>query len=159
MKKFFVGVAGAIEKNGQVLVLKRSPEKDVGANLWEVVTGRLEAEENPEIGVLREIEEEVGLKAEVVMPINTKFFYRGGKEFPMILISFWCRYLSGEVKISWEHSEYKWLKIDDAINDSDMHFFTEEFKRIKQLMESLKDTFRYGNYQEEKESNNTINKY
>jgi len=77
------------------------------------------------------------------MPINTKFFYRGGKDFPMILISFWCRYLSGEVKISWEHSEFKWMKIEDAINNSDMHFFTEEFKRIKQLKENLEDTFRF----------------
>ncbi|MHA1461494.1 MAG: NUDIX domain-containing protein [Candidatus Heimdallarchaeota archaeon] len=143
IEKFFVGVAGVLEKNGQVLVLRRSAEKDVGANLWEVVTGRLEAEENPEIGILREIEEEVGLKAEVVMPINTKFFYRGGKDFPMILISFWCRYLSGEVKISCEHSEFKWMKIDDAINNSDMHFFTEEFKRIKQLKENFEDTFRF----------------
>ncbi|MHA1555772.1 MAG: hypothetical protein ACTSPM_02450 [Candidatus Heimdallarchaeota archaeon] len=42
MEKFFVGVAGVIEKNGQVLVLRRSAEKDVGANLWdwEIRSGR-----------------------------------------------------------------------------------------------------------------------
>ena len=141
MKQFYVGVAAVIERNNQILLLKRSPEKDVGANLWEVVTGRLEEEENPLIGVLREIEEEVSLKTKVVMPIHTKFFYRGGKEYPMVLISYWCKYVSGEVKISWEHSEYKWLDIDEAINDTEMYFFNEEFKRIKTLKKFLSDEF------------------
>ena len=141
MKQFYVGVAAIIEHNNQILVLKRSPEKDVGANLWEVVTGRLEEEEDPLIGVLREIEEEVSLKTKVIMPIHTKFFYRGGKEYPMVLISYWCKYISGEVKISWEHSEYKWLDINKAIKNPEMHFFNEEFKRIKTLKEFLTDEF------------------
>ncbi|NHJ40355.1 MAG: NUDIX domain-containing protein [Asgard group archaeon] len=141
MKQFYVGVGAAIEKNNKFLVLLRSPEKDVGANMWEIVTGRLEIDENPITGLLREVKEEVDLEVEVIMPIDTGFFYRGSKDYPMIFIVYWCRYLSGEVKISWEHSEYKWLSLEEAINDPKMEFYTSRFKIIKKLKEFIPVNF------------------
>jgi len=63
------------------LVLRRSPDKEFAPNSWEPVTGRLEEAENPEDGVLREIEEEIGIKAQVVMPVDTDFFTEGVKSF------------------------------------------------------------------------------
>jgi len=89
MKQFYVGVGGIIEKNGRLLVLRRSQDKDFAPNSWEPVTGRLEKEEDPEEGVLREIKEETEIEARVIMPVDTWFFYRGGKEFPMVFLAFW----------------------------------------------------------------------
>lgn len=137
MKKFYVAIGAAIEKEGKILFLKRSPEKDVGANIWEIVTGRIEAEENPENAVIREVLEETNLIVEIIMPIDTSFFYRGSKEFPMIFIIFWCRYISGEVKISWEHSEYKWFDIETAINNPDLDLFHKRIKIIRDLKKYL----------------------
>ncbi|NHJ47245.1 MAG: NUDIX domain-containing protein [Asgard group archaeon] len=142
MKQFYVAVGAAIEKDGKILVLRRSPEKDFGANYWEIITGRLEEEEHPEIGTLREVEEEVGLKAEVIMPVYSSFFYRGGKEFPMVFIVYWCKYLEGEVKISWEHTEYKWLSLDEAINEPKLKLFSGVFKNIKKLKEHVPIDFK-----------------
>ncbi|HUU77015.1 MAG TPA: NUDIX domain-containing protein [candidate division Zixibacteria bacterium] len=142
MKQFYVGIGAVVEKDNKFLVLKRSPNKDVGANLWEVVTGRLEAEELPEIGTIREVKEEVNLDVEILMPIDTGFFYRGGKEFPMVFILFWCKYLSGEVKISWEHSEYKWLSLEEAINNPDLYLYHSRFKIIKKLKQYLPENFK-----------------
>ena len=137
MKKFYVAIGAAIEKEGKFLVLKRSSEKDVGANIWEVVTGRIEAEEHPEKAVIREVLEETNLAVEIIMPIDTSFFYRGSKKFPMIFIIYWCRYLSGELKISWEHSEYKWLELDEAIKDANMDLYHRRFKIIRNLKQYL----------------------
>jgi 8-oxo-dGTP diphosphatase len=142
MKQFYVAVGALIEKEDQYLVLRRSPEKDVGANLWEYVTGRLEEEEDPAIGVIREVKEEVDLEVEVIMPINTSFFYRGSKEYPMVFIVFWCRYLKGEVTLSWEHTEFKWISLDEAINSKEMGVFRKGFAIVKKLKEFLPKDFK-----------------
>ncbi len=100
MKSFYVGLAGLVEKNGKFLVLKRSAEKDYAPASWEPVTGRLEEEEDPRDGVLREIGEETSIKAQVVIPIDTWSFYRGGKEFSMVFIVFWCKHVEGDVELT-----------------------------------------------------------
>ena len=142
MKQFYVGVGALIERDGKFLTLKRSEEKDFGAGVWEIVTGRLEADESPQEGMLREVEEEVGLKVEIVMPVDTGFFYRGGKEYPMVFIVYWCRYLDGEARLSWEHTEYKWIDLEEAIEGPDLVHFSEIFAKIKILKEHLPEDFR-----------------
>lgn len=141
MKQFYVGLAAVIEKDDKFLVFKRSPKRDFAPNSWEPVTGRLEEEKNPEDGVLREIEEEIGVKAQIIMPIDAGFFYRGGKDFPMVFINYWCKYLEGEVKISWEHSEYKWISIDDALAEPTLEHFHQEFQRILKIKKHLPKEF------------------
>ncbi|MFX1284639.1 MAG: NUDIX domain-containing protein [Promethearchaeota archaeon] len=141
MKTFYVGLAAIIEKNNHFLILKRSSNKDFAPNTWEPVTGRLERDENPENGVLREIEEEVGIEAQVVMPIATSCFYRGGQEVPMVFIYYWVKYLEGEVKLSWEHSEYKWVTLEEALKESTLEYFHKELQKIVKLKELLPKEF------------------
>ncbi len=141
MKQFYVGLAGIIEKDGKFLVLKRSPDKDFAPNCWEPVTGRLEEAENPEDGILREIEEEIGIKTKIAMPVDTSFFYRGSKEFPMVFIVFWCKYIDGTVKLGWEHTEYKWITPDEAFDELTLDHFHHMFKRILKLKEHLPTDF------------------
>jgi len=141
MKSFFVGLTGLVERNEKFLVLKRSADKDLAPNSWEPVTGRLEEEENPRDGILREIQEETRIKAQVVMPVDTWFFYRGGKEFPMVFIAFWCKHVKGEVKLGWEHSEYKWIKLSEAIGDPTLEHFHQCFEHIRKLKHHLPKDF------------------
>ena len=141
MKKVYVGMAGIIQKADQFLILKRSPDKDFTPSTWEPVTGRLESDEDPKVGIIREIEEEANLKAEVLMPIETGFFYRGGKEFPMVFIIYWCKYLDGEVKLSWEHTEYKWLTLEEILAEPNMELFHPAYKKISQFQKSLSEDF------------------
>ncbi|MGD9397446.1 MAG: NUDIX domain-containing protein [Candidatus Thorarchaeota archaeon] len=137
MKKLYVGMGAAIEKDGKFLILKRTEDKDFAPNAWEVITGRLEEEETPRDGILREILEETGLRAEVVMPVDTGFFYRGGKEFPMVFISYWCRYVEGEINLSWEHNQFKWASIEEILEEPTMNHFHRLFERISQLKQYL----------------------
>jgi len=141
VKPFYVGLAAIIEKDNHFLILKRSSKKDFAPNTWEPVTGRLERDENPENGVLREIKEELGIKAQIVMPVDTSCFYRGGQKFPMVFIYYWLNYLGGEVRLSWEHSEYKWVTLDEALEESTLEHFHEEFQRIIKLKKHLPKEF------------------
>jgi len=141
MRPFYVGLAALVEKDEKFLVLKRSSDKDFAPNTWEPVTGRLERGENPEDGILRELGEEIKIKAEVLMPVGTWFFHRGSEEHPMVSITFWCRYVEGEVKLSWEHSEYKWITLSEAIDEPDLEYFRQCFQRIRKLKEHLPNDF------------------
>lgn len=141
MKKLYVGMGAAVERDGKFLVLKRSEEKDFAPNAWEVITGRVEEEESPRDGILREISEETGLSAEIVMPIDTGFFYRGGKEFPMVFVSYWCRYTEGDVSLSWEHDQFKWATIEEIMEEPTMNHFYKMFERIRMLKHYLPENF------------------
>jgi 8-oxo-dGTP diphosphatase len=143
MKSFHVGLAGLIEKSERFLVLQRSADKDFAPNIWEPVTGRLEENENPKDGILREIKEETGIKAQVVMPVDTWFFYRGDKEFPMVFIAFWCKHVEGEVKLSWEHAEYKWITFDEAFSEPALEHFHQSFGRIEKLKQHLPENLAF----------------
>ena len=143
MKKVYVGMAAVIEKDGKFLVLKRSAEKDFEPSMWETVTGRLESDESPVKGIIREIEEETSLEVEVLYPIDIGFFYRGGKEFPMVFISFYCKYVSGEVNTTWEHSQYKWITLDEALELEDLKHFHVMFRNIKEMKKNLPEDFRF----------------
>ncbi len=141
MKQFYAAVGGIVEKNGSILILRRSSDKDFAAGSWEVITGRLEAEENPSRGIIREIEEETTLRAEVILPVNTGFFYRGNRDYPMIIIDFWCKYLEGTVELSWEHSEYRWVSLQDAAVDLNLKPFQRGIQRILSLKNALPTDF------------------
>lgn len=141
MKKLYVGMGAAVEKDGKFLILKRSDSKDFAPNAWEIITGRIEKEESPRDGILREISEETGLNADIVMPMDTGFFYRGGKEFPMVFISYWCRCVGGDVKLSWEHSEFRWASIEEILEEPTMDHFYRMFERIDLLKQHLPEGF------------------
>ncbi|MHA1211722.1 MAG: NUDIX domain-containing protein [Candidatus Heimdallarchaeota archaeon] len=138
----YVGIGAYIEKDGKFLILKRSPNKDFDPNIWEGVTGRLENNEEPTQGILREIQEEVQLDVDIIMPIDTGFFYRGGKEYPMAFIVFWCRYKSGKVQLNWEHTEYKWITLEEAIISKELQYDNERYKIIKKLKKYLPLNFK-----------------
>ncbi len=143
LKKLYVGLGAAVEKDGKFLILKRSESKDFAPNAWEIVTGRIEEEESPRDGILREISEETGLNAEIVLPIDTGFFYRGGKEFPMVFVSYWCRYIDGDINLSWEHDQYKWASIDEILKEPTMNHFYKMFDRINLLKQHLPANFAF----------------
>lgn len=143
MKQFYVGLGAILERDAKILILKRSPEKDFAPSTWEIITGRLEEGEDPAAGIAREIVEETRLEAEVIMPVHTKFYYRGSKEYPMVFIDFWCRYISGEVELSWEHTEYQWISVFDALQNSELHPFHKSLSRIAELKLHLRENFSF----------------
>lgn len=105
------------EKNEKIefLLLKRSP-KQYYPNLWQMVSGKIKENETAYNAALREIKEETGLTPEkfwVAPTVNS--FYAQDKDYICLLPVFAAKVkFESEVKISEEHTEYKWLNPEEA---------------------------------------------
>lgn len=113
--KFIVAVAFVIERNGEILMLRRSIDKDHAPGAWETGSGRVEYGEGAEEAVRREVLEETGLVVEIKAPVATFHFYRGAAREEAIGITFWCRYVAGELVTSAEHDLARWMRPAEAV--------------------------------------------
>jgi len=110
MDDFRISVKGFVLDGDRFLIVKRA-ENDVHmAGIWEPPGGRLENGESPFSGLKREVKEETGIDIEILNPLGVKHFVRqDGQRVTMLL--FLCRALSGEVKLTEEHSDFEWVNV------------------------------------------------
>ncbi|MFA6974078.1 MAG: NUDIX domain-containing protein [Parcubacteria group bacterium] len=115
-KQFGVAVKGIIRRgDGKILIVKRSEADDHKAGVWETVGGGMDENVAPQEELRREIREEVGLETTVGEPFNVFSFAKDNGEFK-IGITFVCDYVSGEVRLSHEHTEFQWIDPADFKN-------------------------------------------
>lgn len=119
-----------LERDGHVLLLKRSAGKDESPGQWETGSGRVEEGESPVQAVGREAREETGLDVEVGEPLDTFHFYRGPRREETIAITFHCRAHGGPVVLSSEHDEARWVPIERL---SELHDVPEWVHRSLQI--------------------------
>lgn len=116
----FYGMIGALIRDPQTdryLVLRRSEEKDVGAGMWECVTGRVDQGEGFPEALQREVKEELGVIVQPDFILRTAHFYRGEQipENEMVGVMVACSLGEPEtIHLSWEHSEARWVNTDEA---------------------------------------------
>ena len=118
--KFNVVVGALIEHkaSGKILLIKRSDKADFTPGIWEYAMGRVKQFEGPLAGLKREEKEETGLDAEIIKPVNIFHLFRGEEKTAdneLIGIVYWCASQSDQVKLSGEHTEYKWLEPPAAL--------------------------------------------
>ena len=127
MSKLQQGAVSAIilNENKGILFTQRSLSDDFLPGYWELPGGGMDYGETPQAALMREIKEECGLGIEIIKPIaaNTYFI----KDLQRIEITFLCKAINPtEIKLSHEHSDYKWLKITE-VNTIEV---TEYIKKI-----------------------------
>ncbi len=121
-----IAVKGIIENNnGEILIVKRSNTDDHKPNVWETVGGGMDIKESPQQALAREIIEETGLSVEVKNPFNVFTFKKDTGEFK-VGITFICKYLGGDVVLSSEHTDYKWIKSEEFVNFDSIPSLQEE---------------------------------
>ena len=81
---------------------------------WECPGGKIDKNEEPEKVVLREVKEETGLKCEIVKELPLLHDIRKGYDSTCHV--FLLKSHSDKVRLSLEHSEYKWLKAEEVKN-------------------------------------------
>lgn len=107
--QFYLAVKGIIcNREGKILVLKRSDQDDHKPGVWETPGGGIDHEQAPQEALMREILEETGLSVTVKEPFNVFTFRKDTGEFK-VGITFLCDLEVGEVTLSHEHSEYRWI--------------------------------------------------
>lgn len=127
--QYFLAVKGIIGRSdGKILVLKRSSKDDHKPGVWETVGGGMDREETPQAGLQREILEETGLEVDVRAPFNVFTFKKDTGEFK-VGITFLCEYLGGEVVLSDEHSDYRWIDPQEFAGMESVASLHEEIAR------------------------------
>lgn len=136
--RFMVAMGAIIENHlGQILIVKRSDNKDFAPGIWEYPMGRLKQFEEPLEGLKREVTEEVGLQIEIIKPLRTFSWIRGKEKDPekeVVEVVYWAKILEDEtVTLSDEHSEYQWVTPDAALEiidhpgiKEDLEYFIDE---------------------------------
>ncbi len=105
------------EQNAKLefLLLKRSPD-EYYPNLWQMVSGKIKDNETAHQTAIREIKEETSLAPEkfwVAPTVNS--FYSPDKDYICLLPVFAAKVkYNSEVKLSNEHTEYKWVTPEKA---------------------------------------------
>ncbi len=129
-------VAIKTEGKYKFLLLKRAENDKLYPGIWQIITGRIEKGEKAFETALREVKEESGLNPErlYVLP-HTTTFYSPRTDAISLIPLFICIVDSKKVKLSEEHSEYKWLDVTKA---SQKLYFKSQKENVKFIESNLR---------------------
>ena len=111
MKAYGLTVRGIIKKNNELLVLKRHPKSRTDPEMWELPGGKVESGEFFTDALVREIKEETNLDVSVgdfCEAIQNDYSHKRTVQIMMYLEN-----IEGEVKISDEHTDWKWATLEE----------------------------------------------
>ncbi|MEM3437423.1 MAG: NUDIX hydrolase [Nitrososphaerales archaeon] len=110
-----VGVGAFIKKNNSVLLVKR--EYEPGKGKWSLPGGLVNLGEKISDAIKREVEEEVGLKVDVIKIVDVfdsiEYDDKGKVRFHYVIVGFMVKVIEGKVRSSKEASQVKWFKADE----------------------------------------------
>jgi 8-oxo-dGTP diphosphatase len=110
--------AGALLVLGrQILLAKRSEDRAFYPGVWDVIGGHCEGDETPAETLVRELEEEIGVKPSALEEITVLDEPRpaehGEARYHMFIVTAWG---GGEPRLrDAEHSEVRWLDLGEAL--------------------------------------------
>lgn len=94
------------------MILKRTETAPSKPNKWDLPGGSLDFGENPYESIEREIREEAGIGVEDLEPFDVWAEVDQDGEF-WTTIAYRAKVKSGEVKLSYEHNDYKWVTCEE----------------------------------------------
>lgn len=107
----FVVAAALIAQDGRVLVQQRAPNRAM-AGLWEFPGGKVESGETPECALIREIEEELGVRLEAGALTPAAFASEPLGDRHLLLLLFTAREWSGEAQ-ALDASAIRWVTMEE----------------------------------------------
>ncbi len=146
-KVHYIAVTGIIKNNDKYLICKRSPNEKLFPNKWCVPGGKIEKKDfinSPkdtgdhwlnifEKTLQREVLEETGLKIKNIDYISSLSFIRPNG-FSTIVVSLFCEYESGEVKLNKEELiEYAWVNLEEAKNYDLIENIYKQIEKVHNL--------------------------
>lgn len=125
-KSHYVAVTGIIIKDGKFLIAQRSEKEAAFPGCWTVPGGKLRSTDytlrDRDTGdawyyvledlLKREIKEEVNLEIKNIKYLLSLTYMRSDN-IPTLVLSYYCEYASGKLKLSDELMDYKWVTVDE----------------------------------------------
>lgn len=102
------------DQNGDFLMLKKSSHYDWMADKWEQPGGKIEEGENRFEAARREVKTETGLEIKELEDL-VRIEIEDDREKVNCYVMFTQRF-SGDLKLSEEHQEWKWINKNEALN-------------------------------------------
>jgi 8-oxo-dGTP diphosphatase len=128
-RKFGIATKAIIKRSdGKYLVLYKSETEEISPNEIDIPGGRMKFGESVEESLKREVEEELGIDIEVEKPSRVWGFVKD--ELHLVGITFLARYISGEIKLSGEHTSHEWVDKDKIMTGDYPKWIKEEFKIV-----------------------------
>ena len=128
-KKFGVATKAIIKNNdGKFLVIFKSDTEEISPNKIDIPGGRLKFGEKLEEGLKREIKEELGITIEIIKLSRVWSLIKD--DFHLVGLTFLAEYTSGEVQLSGEHTNFKWVDKKTIIRGDYPKWIKEEFSTI-----------------------------
>lgn len=122
-----IPIACGIIKQRSEFLIKRSSNSRM-PDVWEFPGGKMELNENIIDCLKREVKEETNLDAKKVSFLG--FNERYDDYVYKIIFGYIVEGYTGEIKLSDEHTEYKWLPLPEILKENigiDTKFFVERF--------------------------------
>ena len=107
MKTVLVSAVALIDQDGRVLLAQRPKGKPM-EGLWEFPGGKVEAHETPEVALLRELEEELGINTWESCLAPLTFASHTYETFHLVMPLFVCRKWKG-IPHPRENQKLKWV--------------------------------------------------
>ena len=104
-------VCGIIYKKEKIFICRRKPEKSLGG-YWEFPGGKVEADENPEDALKRELHEELAMQVKVERYFGTSFY--DYPEFSIELIAYVCTLHDDHFTLT-DHDAFEWVAPADLL--------------------------------------------
>lgn len=107
-----VACALIINDQGSIFVAQRSSKMSLPLK-WEFPGGKIELNETPEICLIREIQEELNIKIEIIAALPSNIYTYSS--ITITLIPFICKQTGGEILLK-EHANFKWLNANELLD-------------------------------------------
>jgi ADP-ribose pyrophosphatase YjhB (NUDIX family) len=108
-----LAVSGAIFRDGKVLLVRRA--RSPGNGFYSFPGGRVEFGESLHTALHREVDEETGLRIEILGLAGGREVLPGsGGGGHYVIMSFAARWTAGEPVLNDEHDDFKWLAPDEV---------------------------------------------
>lgn len=108
MKTLLVSAVALIDADGRVLLAQRPKGKSL-AGLWEFPGGKVEAGETPEVALIRELKEELGIDTWRSCLAPLTFASHSYEDFHLLMPLFACRRWDG-IATAQEGQTLAWVK-------------------------------------------------
>ncbi len=107
-------VKAILEKNGKILLIKRSLDSKFFPNLWDLPGGKIEPEEDSTSALVRETEEETSLKINSTKKLGE--YQITEQDIPIHFQVFKVETFEGRVQLSKDHTDSIWISKTEMNN-------------------------------------------
>ncbi len=107
LKVVWVSAVALIDRDGRVLLAQRPLGKRM-AGLWEFPGGKIEAGESPELALVRELKEELGIDTSISCLAPLTFASHAYEDFHLMMPLYACRVWQGHVTAK-EGQSFAWV--------------------------------------------------